>query len=142
MKADVLYPQGWDEAQASTERSDEGRDFTAARVLIKAAVPADGAPLSVEQLVQLVCGAYGDKRASDRAHAAKVAVDDDLATAVELVRSGKLAGKIISGPRACRSLHAHEVVQLVREVIEERRASWKAKPAAKLNPLGLVEVDG
>jgi hypothetical protein len=51
-----LYPVNWEEPTI-TEDKQIGRNFEAARQYIADSVPENGIPLTVEQIMQLICGA-------------------------------------------------------------------------------------
>jgi hypothetical protein len=130
MKENVLYPVDYDETLEPPEpgKPATGRDEAAALTLIRAAVPKDSKPLPIAELIDLVCGRYvrhpetGELLPIDDAPDASL----DLSGALTALRENKP----LKGPAIFSSLLPDEVKALALQVIEERKGTWKPKPAA------------
>lgn len=121
MKDNVLYPENYEEPEEAKPAS-PSRDEAAALAIIRAAVPKSGTPLPIEQVRKLVCG----DQPLYQTEALGPDPSQDMAAAIVALK----AGKPVRGPAATASFLPHEVDQLIAQVIEERRASWKPRPVA------------
>ncbi len=127
MDEKTLYPVDFVEPEPEKKPDSPARDEAGALALIRAAVPKDGKPRSVADLVSLVAGRY--VRAPGGAFLPMAGAPDasvDIAAALAALD----AGQPLRGPAAFASFTHEEIEALVVKVMDERRASWKPLEAA------------
>lgn len=112
----MLYPVDYVEPEP-VPRVVTGRDFEHALSLIRAAVPLEGPPLEMWKLVAIICG-YTPTQINDT-----ITVDDNPGQVLMVARNNVPRVQIIASEKT-NHIRRHEAIELVKQVIEERRDSW------------------
>lgn len=134
-----LYPENATVPSGQQDKSNEGRDFEYAKTLIRNFVGPEDEALEDWQLVNLICGCISHKTvnnvrklAPSKADVPNVINSMGIPRVHQAMNGAQKQDAIhraknnldVVGPDECKSLNKREALQCVREVIEERKASW------------------